>query len=165
MTRVFPLASMSGLFLGLTVFLWALPLVFFAGQYWAPLPVVAPVGCFLVLIYGSVFLWWRPTRFEVSPGGLAVVFPLRRKAVAMGAITAVERVDWREFRRRYGKVVRVGAGGLWGGFGWLWRPGVWVEFYISRMDGLVLIDRVGAPPLLITPERPDELVALLAHRP
>jgi len=156
---------MSGLFLSLTVFLWALPVAFFAGQYWVPVPLMAPTGCFLVLIYASVWLWWRPSRFEISPEGLTVVFPLRRKRTPMNTIGAVERIDPDELKRRYGQLYRVGAGGLWGGFGWLWRPGVWVEFYISRMDGWVLVERKGLTPLLITPERAEELVALLAHRP
>ena len=156
---------MSGLILGLTTMLWAVPIVLFAGQYMAQLPALAPVGCVLVAIYGSVWFWWRPTRFEVSPEGLTIVFPLRRKRTAWQEIGQAERVDAAELKRRYGRLLRVGAGGLWGGFGWLWGPGgTWLEFYISRMDGYVLIERPDGRPLLITPERPEELVQFLTSR-
>jgi hypothetical protein len=159
MTRLFPLAPMSGLFLGLTVVLWALPLVFLAGGTSVLAPVLVPTGCFLVVVYGSVWLWWRPSRFELSPEGLQVVFPLRSKKTPAQKMASVERIDSDELKRRYGRLVRVGAGGLWGGFGWLWGPGRWVEFYISRMDGWVLITRPDGAPLLITPDRPDEFVS------
>ena len=164
MTRVFPLAPMSGLFMSLTVFLWCLPLLFFAGQPWGLGPILVPTGCFVVLIYASVWLWYRPSRFEVTPEGLTAVFPLRRRTTPLTAVGKAERIDPKELKRRYGQLYRVGAGGLWGGFGLLWRPGTKVEFYSSRMDGWVLIQRQGRPPLLITPERPDELVALLSSR-
>jgi hypothetical protein len=57
---------------------------------------------------------------------------------------------------------RIGVGGLWGGFGWLWttRRGL-VEFYVSRADGMVLIERRGARPLLITPADPEKLLRAL----
>lgn len=165
MTRIFPLAPMSGLILGLTVMLWAVPIVFFAGHYVAPLPGLAPVGGLMVTIYAWVWLWWRPSRFEVGPTGLTAVFPLRRRQTEWHAIEKVERIDADELKRRYGRLLRVGAGGLWGGFGWLWAPGgTWVEFYISSMHGYVLIERSGMRPLLITPDRPDEFVALLNSR-
>lgn len=59
--------------------------------------------------------------------------------------------------------MRVGVGGLWGGFGWLWtqRQGA-LEFYISRSTGLVLLERPAGRSLLITPDRPAEFVAIFA---
>lgn len=52
--------------------------------------------------------------------------------------------------------MRIGAGGLWGGFGWLWtsRKGM-VEFYVSRTDGFVLITRPNHLDILITPSTPE----------
>ena len=54
MTRDFPLAPMSGLFLSLTVFLWALPVAFFAGHYPNnhnhPALALAPDGATLVVL-------------------------------------------------------------------------------------------------------------------
>ena len=59
--------------------------------------------------------------------------------------------------------MRVGAGGLWGGFGWLWtqRRGI-VQMYISRTDGFVWIERVGDRPWLITPAQPSAFVRALS---
>jgi hypothetical protein len=60
--------------------------------------------------------------------------------------------------------VRVGAGGIWGGFGWLWtkRQGL-VQMYISRTEGFVWIERAGARPWLLTPEQPEEFVRALSR--
>jgi hypothetical protein len=68
----------------------------------------------------------------------------------------------REFRDRVGFAMRIGAGGLWGGFGWLWtsRRGI-VEFYVSRLDGYVLLERCSGRPLLFTPADPEGMVEAL----
>lgn len=52
--------------------------------------------------------------------------------------------------------------GLWGGFGWLGmsRRG-FVDVYVSRTNGIVLVERRTGRDLLITPERPGEFVAAL----
>jgi len=66
--------------------------------------------------------------------------------------------------------MRVGAGGLWGAFGWLWttKRGT-VQMYISRTDNFVWIERRSERPWLITPERPEQFVAAMTaaigHRP
>jgi len=64
-----------------------------------------------------------------------------------------------DLRREIGWGARVGAGGLWGGFGWLWtrRRGV-VQMYVTRTDAFVWIERGRERPWLITPENPDEFV-------
>jgi hypothetical protein len=53
----------------------------------------------------------------------------------------------------------------WGGFGLLWTSrGGLVDFYISRTDRIVIVERKSGRPLLITPERPEQFVAALeAH--
>ena len=60
-----------------------------------------------------------------------------------------------ELKRRYGWQARVGVGGLWGGFGWLYSTKGWMEFYVSRMDGYVLMSRAEGRPLLLSPERAE----------
>jgi hypothetical protein len=57
---------------------------------------------------------------------------------------------------------RVGAGGLWGGFGWLWteKRGI-VQMYVSRTDRFVWIERGAERPWLISPENPEAFVRLL----
>lgn len=38
-----------------------------------------------------------------------------------------------------------------------------VEFYISRLDGFVLIERSTGMPLLLTPQQPEQMVEQI-HR-
>jgi hypothetical protein len=46
---------------------------------------------------------------------------------------------------------------------WTSRGGL-VDFYISRTDRIVIVERKSGRPLLITPERPEQFVAALeAH--
>ena len=155
------LAPMSALFAVLTWGLMALPVVFALVPTWVGEPGLALVGAFVALVYPSVWFWWRPGRFDVASDGLTVVFPLRRRHTQRAAILGAERIDWAAFRKRYPRAMRVGAGGLWGGFGWLRSSKGWIEFYISRMDGLVLVEREGQIPLLISPEDPEDFVAAL----
>ncbi|MEW5742564.1 MAG: hypothetical protein AB1938_26840, partial [Myxococcota bacterium] len=55
---------------------------------------------------------------------------------------------------RFGWALRVGVGGLFGGFGWLYTSKGWVEMDISRTDGLVLLTFSNRIPLLVSPEAP-----------
>ena len=66
-----------------------------------------------------------------------------------------------ELHQELGKTMRIGVGGLWGGFGWLWTRRGLVNFYVSRSDGLVLIERRTARPILITPEKPEMMLQAL----
>jgi len=117
----------------------------------------------LVAIYVWIWIWFRPTRFVVQPRGLEIVWPGRRRKIPRDDITAVRLIDRRELRREVGWAIRVGAGGLWGGFGWLWteKRGV-VRMYISRTDGLVWIERRSDRPWLLTPEQPEDFARALA---
>ena len=100
----------------------------------------------------------------VRPLVLEIVWPLKRRELNRRAFTAVRLVDRDALRREIGWGMRVGAGGLWGGFGWLWtqRRGA-VQMYISRTDGFVWIERADGQPWLVTPERPDEFARALSH--
>jgi hypothetical protein len=92
-----------------------------------------------------------------------VVWPLKRREIRRDGIAGVRLVDRRTLRRDIGWGMRVGAGGLWGGFGWLWttRRGI-VQMYVSRTDGFVWIERLNDRPWLITPERPEAFVRALS---
>ncbi len=57
--------------------------------------------------------------------------------------------------------MRFGAGGLWGAFGKLKTRKATLAMYISRVDGLVLVNRSSGPPLLITPQDPARFVNAL----
>jgi hypothetical protein len=162
MVRSFRLAPMSPLVRALTLLLLALPFAFLAGPLLGR-PVLALPALFLIAIYGWVWLRFRPRRFVVHPGGLRVIWPLKRRDIPREEISAARIVDRRGLKEEIGWGVRVGAGGLWGGFGWLWtkRRGI-VQMYVSRTDRFVWIERAGGRPWLITPEQPDEFVGALS---
>jgi hypothetical protein len=159
--KSFPLAPMSPLIRWLTVLLLAIPVLFVAmsasGAYFLALPALL-----LLLIYAWVWLRFRPTSFIVYPNAIEVIWPLKRRRIAREEITAYRIVDGEELTREIGWGTRVGAGGLWGGFGWLWtrRRGL-VQMYISRTDGYVWIERGEKQPWLLTPMRPEEFVRAL----
>jgi hypothetical protein len=156
---------MSGLIWALTVPLLALP-VFFAvvasrtsggvvGLFWV-------IAGLLAVTYVVIWLFARPTRFEVGPDGLAIVWPARRRRIDGRDISGARVLASGQFRPELGWAARVGVGGLWGGFGWAWtsRRGL-LDLYVSRTDGCVLVERRSGRSLLLTPERPDEFVRAL----
>jgi hypothetical protein len=161
--RAFELAPMGGMIRGLTVFLLALPaaLAVAAAASGRTLPLLAVAGL-MALLYAAVWLWWRPTRFELSADAFDIVFPARRKSTPRSAVVGARPFAVRSVRGELGFPLRIGVGGLWGGFGWLWttRRGL-VEFYVSRTEGMLFIERRGRYPLLITPADPGELLRAL----
>jgi len=155
---------MSPLILWLTVALIAIPVTFivyplvFQGPSFLTFP-----GILLGGLYAVVWVFWRPTRFEISPnGGLDIVFPGRRRELPASELAGCRLITNKQFRQEFGHALRVGVGGLWGGFGFLWTSkGGLVDFYVSRTDGLVLIDRRSSRPILITPVSPSGLVEVM----
>jgi hypothetical protein len=152
---------MSPLIRWLTVLLLAIPVLFVAmsatGARFLALPALL-----LILVYAWVWLRFRPSMFMVHSNALEVVWPLKRRSIPREEITAVRQVDGEELTREIGWGTRVGAGGLWGGFGLLWtrRRGM-VQMYISRTDGYVWIERGDKRPWLLTPLQPDEFIRAL----
>jgi Bacterial PH domain len=161
-TLAFPLAPMSPLIVVLTGIVLAVPGVIALAAVWSGQPALLGVAGAIAGLCAAVWLWARPKRFEVSAGGLAVVWPLRRRFIPRGRIDAVRLVDRGDLRRELGWGARVGVGGLWGQFGWAWttRRG-WVDTYISRLDGFVWVDLREGRPLLITPMNPEGVVRAL----
>ena len=155
------LAPMSRDILILTLVLLALPVVFVGIAITGRSILVGP-GLLLVIIYAWVWLRFRPTLFVVHPRELEVVWPLKRRRLSRDEITEVRLIDKAELRQKVGFGMRVGAGGLWGGFGWLWsaRRGI-VQMYISRTDDFVWIEFGEERPWLITPEQPTLFVRAL----
>lgn len=160
--RTFRLARMSTLVQSLTLLLLALPLAFLAGPLFGMRPLAVP-ALFIVAIYAWVWLRFRPSRFVVHRAGLQVIWPLKRREIPREDISDVRIVDRQELKTEIGWGMRVGAGGLWGGFGWLWtkRRGI-VQMYVSRTDRFVWIERAGGRPWLITPEHPETFVRVLS---
>jgi len=158
----FRLAPMSPLILGLTCTLLVLPIVFITGAL-SIRPLFSVPALFVVAIYAWVWLRFRPTRFVVRSDRLDVIWPLKRRHIPRGDIASVRLVTPSELRQETGWGMRVGAGGLWGGFGWLWtaRRGI-VQMYVSRTDRFVWIERRNDRPWLITPEQPETFVRVLS---
>jgi hypothetical protein len=167
--KEFRLAPMSPLIRGLTIGLLVLPAIFLAAAYafpggrWGASPLIAP-AVFLVAIYAWVWLGFRPTRFVVKPDAIDVIWPLKRRTIARSGIREVTLVDVAELKRRVGWGARVGAGGLWGGFGWLWtqKRGI-VQMYVSRTDRFVWIERGPERAWLVTPEEPEAFIRALGR--
>lgn len=162
--QFFALAPMSPLFRWLSAALLAIPVVFVALGLFADVPVLGPVGLLMAALFAWIWLRWRPSGFEVSDDGLTLRFPMGRRQLPARDIASVRVMTPSAFREEFGLAMRIGVGGLWGGFGWLWtaQRGL-IEFYISRFDGFVLIERRAGRPLLLTPERPEELVDALSE--
>jgi hypothetical protein len=157
------LAPMSRDILIVTLVLLALP-VLFVGVAVSGRNILMGPGLLLIIIYAWVWLRFRPTLFVVHPRELEVIWPLKRRRLSRDGITEVHLIDKAELRRKVGFGMRVGAGGLWGGFGWLWsaRRGI-VQMYISRTDDFVWIEFGEERPWLITPEQPSLFVRSLSR--
>ena len=144
--------------------LWALPALFLFAALTTPPPVswvLTATFAFVVVSYVSVWLFWRPTRFEIDAKTLRIVWPLQARAIDLSDVERARVVTSNEFRKQYGYGMRIGAGGLWGGFGLLRTQTVTFSMWISRTDELVIVDLRGARPLLVTPELPERFVQAL----
>ena len=164
--KSFRLARMSPLILYLTVGLLVLPLLFLLISAVSGKWVLVVPALLVAVIYSWVWARFRPTLFVVHADALEVVWPLKRRRIGRGEISEVRLIDSRELRRETGRCMRVGAGGLWGGFGCLYtqRRGI-VQMYISRTDHFVWIERVDDRPWLITPDQPQAFVQALSTVP
>ena len=123
---------------------------------------IAP--CFVVTaIYLWIWLRFRPTCFVLHERTLEVIWPLKHQDIPRDTIVAVQLLNRGALKQKIGWALRIGAGGLGGGFGWLWtkRHGL-VQMHISRTDGFVWIERKHDRPWLLTPEQPDEFVRALS---
>lgn len=157
----FQLAPMSHLFAVLTFILFMIPLAFIVFALFGVDLLLVP-GLALISLYAWVWLRFRPTRFVVHERALEVIWPLKRREIPRSEISALRMLDEQALQREIGWGLRVGAGGLWGGFGWLWTKnrGI-VQMYVSRTDGFIWIDRKCGRPWLITPDRPVDFVQSL----
>ena len=119
----------------------------------------------LAATYAWVWVRMRPSRFVLHPWGLEVVWPLRQCKIPRHEIADVRVVDGNTLRSEIGWSMRIGVGGLWGGFGWLWtkRRGVG-QMYVSRTDHMVWLERTNGRPWLITPENTEAFVRALLLR-
>ncbi len=161
--KSFALARMSRLIYVLTLALLTIPVVFLGSMAFGESPLMMP-GLMLIALYAWVWLRFRPSRFVVRPDAIEVIWPLKRRHIPRAGISDVRVMSKEALRKEIGWGLRVGAGGLWGGFGWLWtkRRGI-VQMYVSRTDGFVWIERGRDRPWLITPEQPEAFVRTLSR--
>jgi hypothetical protein len=153
---------MSPLLLWLSIALLGIPLGFIAPALAGRTSLLVGPGLLVTGIYAYIWFWMRPTRFEVDGEGMTVVWPMRRERVPRARLAGARLIDREDLRGEVGWGMRVGAGGLWGGFGWLYtqKRGV-VRMYISRIDRFVWIETLDRKrPWLVTPSDPEAFVRL-----
>ena len=153
------MAPMSKVIRLMTLFLLALPVAVAGGGFSSGEPVFGyslMVAGAIVAIYAFVYLRMRPTRFEIEGKRLSIIFPTRIIDVDLDDVVRAGPITYEVFKRRYPRPIRLGAGGLFGGFGLLMTQNGKVQFYISRDEPLVLLefesDRL---PLLLSPSDPE----------
>lgn len=152
----------------MTVVLWGVPLVFAAiavtTDYLPGRIFMIAMTVFIVATFGWTWVRFRPSEFVLGDGAMEVVWPAKRREVPYAGMHSARIITNRELKDLVGFGMRVGAGGLWGAFGWLWttKRGI-VQMYISRLDRFIWIERDDRP-WLVTPERPDEFLAELSQR-
>jgi hypothetical protein len=130
------------------------------GALWSTLLLIP--AAIVVAIYAWIWLGFRPTCFVVTPTTVEIIWPLKRRVLERATIVEARIISAGELKALVGWGLRVGAGGLWGGFGWLWteRRGI-VQMYISRVDQFVWIERQPERAWLITPDNPQAFIQSL----
>jgi hypothetical protein len=162
---VFRLAPMSAPILIMTLVAWGIPVALLSFPLLYGTRFLIVPAMLILAIFGWIWLRFRPTEFRVGRECLDVIWPLKHRSLSLADFTAVRVLSGRTLRQEIGFGMRVGAGGVWGGFGWLWttRRGL-VQMYVSRADALVWIERGAERPWLITPEQPAIFVQTVTDR-
>jgi len=166
MVTRYPLAQMDGLLRVMTWICIAIPVMLLLVAIQVPMPVrlvLLSATAFTAVIYVFIWLWLRPTAFVVEPDALTIEWPVRRRRIAASAITGVRVLDRQQLRGELGRVLRIGAGGLGGGFGLASTSRGLVELWVSRTDWMVLVECTGRRSLLVTPDDPDEFTRALSR--
>jgi hypothetical protein len=147
--------------LWITTFLLALPIALLVGALFAG-RLLSIVALLVAAVYAWVWLRFRPRQFAVTEHSLEVRWPMKRRTIPRAEILNVRVMEREALQKEIGWGLRIGAGGLWGGFGWLWtrRRGI-VQMYISRTDFVVWIERRDGRPWILTPEQPENFVRAL----
>lgn len=160
----FRIAPMCSTIRAITLCLLLLPVALLFGAIFYNSMLVVP-ALLVLCIYAWVWLCFRPTQFVVHPQTLEIIWPLRRRSLSRATISDVKIITSKELKTEIGWGARVGAGGLWGGFGWLWtqRRGI-VQMYVSRVDRFVWLERKSERSWLITPDNPEAFVRAMAAR-
>lgn len=161
----FRLAPMCPVILAMTIGVLAVPVGFVVAAVYRQQLLIIP-ALLTSLLYAWVWLRFRPTRFVVHADRIEIVWPCKRREITWSERATAHVVSRAALKHEIGWAMRIGAGGLWGGFGWLWtsRRGI-VQMYVSRLDRFVWIEIPGARPWLITPEDPERFVEVRSGTP
>lgn len=155
------LAPMDTLLLVLTWVCYAIPLVISASALQAPPPtrtVLLGVAGVLVVLYAGVWCLMRPRAFVITPDALEIEWPLRRRSIPRSAIVSARMLTKDQLREELGRIMRIGAGGLWGGFGLAKTSRGMHELWVSRVDRMVVVGCQGRRSLLVTPEDAERFI-------
>jgi hypothetical protein len=113
------------------------------------------------LATGLIWLYARPTCFEVSPEGLKLVWPARTRKLPRNAFADMQPLS----RIDLGHCVRLfGVGGLFGSFGRYRSEYLGnMDLYVTRTDAMVLLRLKNRRPLILTPQDPNAFLAALRN--
>jgi hypothetical protein len=162
-TFIYRTPPMSGSIKVITYIMEAIPFLLVYFGFANHNPGLFIVAILFVLLLAGVWLWMRPTHYTVDSRALTIVWPLRKYVILRSGISGVRVLDKIQVKKELGFALRIGVGGLFGGFGLLWshRRGL-IRFYITRLDSFVMIDRRSGRPLLITVDKPHNMLKELA---
>lgn len=102
----FRIAPMSPLILGLTLMLFAIPVIFLSFHFFGYSILLGP-GIILLILYAWVWLRYRPNRFVINPDTLEIIWPLKRRCLERRKITSVRIIDCKELQHEAGWCVRL----------------------------------------------------------
>jgi hypothetical protein len=126
--------------------------------WFAPLALVA-VGLAAAGFWGLVY----PRGYGVSPDGLDILWPGRRMDIRTDELVGARRIDREQLGWTWCALLlslHYRHAGFGGGFGLAWSTRLgFLHMYASRREGLILIERRNARPLLLTPTDPEAFAA------
>jgi len=163
----FPLAPMDPTMRIMTLICYAIPAIIGGLAVAAPgavRPIMLGTTAVIVGLYAAVWFWFRPREFVLDADGLELVWPARRRRILAQSIVGARVVDLAQLRRELRYLLRIGAGGLWGGFGLAKTARGTLELWVSRTSQIVWIECEGRRSLLITPADPERFVRELPTR-
>ena len=154
---------MSMVIVVLTILVLAIPVTFTFIGFYRNEPIILFVAAFIWLMVLWSWFWMRPSHYIIDNRSLTVVWPLRKLYVPGNDISIVRVLDRKGIKKELGLAMRIGVGGLFGGFGLLWtrRRGM-MRFYITRLDYFVLIERKNYKDLLLSVEHPERMKEMLS---
>jgi hypothetical protein len=161
----FQAAPMAAVFVVLSGLVLAIPIIFTVIGLGDPRLRVVFLGTAVMVAAAALGVWvfYKPKRFLVDDAVLTIEFPMRTIEISRTEITSARVLSRDRFRETLGFALRVGIGGLFGVFGYLWSNKLgWVTIYATSTDDWVLIERRGSGPLILTPKDAEGLVAALS---